>query len=76
MTLYGTGVRNRTSLDTVKATVGGVDAPILFAGPQGTFPALDQVNVQIPASVAGRGNVPIVVTIEGQSSNQAVINVR
>ena len=76
LTLYGTGVRNRTSLDTVKASVGGVDAPILFAGPQGTFPALDQVNVQIPASVAGRGNVPIVVTIEGQSSNQAVINVR
>lgn len=76
LTLYGTGVRNRTSLDTVKATVGGVDAPILFAGPQGTFPALDQVNVQVPASVAGRGNVPIVVTIDGQSSNQAVINVR
>jgi len=46
LTLYGTGIRNRSSLDNVAATIGGVNTTGLFAGPQGTFVGLDQVNVQ------------------------------
>ncbi len=76
LTLYGTGIRNRTSLENVRSTIGGVDAPVLFAGAQGAFPALDQVNVQVPSSLAGRGEVTIVLTVDGQTSNPVTIGVQ
>ncbi|MBZ5622968.1 MAG: beta-propeller fold lactonase family protein [Acidobacteriia bacterium] len=76
LTLYGTGIRNRSSLDNVRCTIGGVDEPVLFAGAQGDFPALDQVNAQVPASLRGRGTVSIVVTVDGQSSNPVTIRVQ
>src|SRR5205814_1913075 len=69
LTLYGTGVRNRTALTSVTSTIGGVPATVLFAGSQGTFPALDQVNVQIPSSLRGRGLVAVVVTADGTATN-------
>jgi len=67
VSLYGTGIRGATS--PVTCTVGGVPAPVLFAGPQGAFPGLDQVNVSIPATLRGRGAVDVVVTAGGQTSN-------
>ncbi len=76
LALYGTGVRKRSSLDNVKCTIGGVDTPVLFAGAQGTFPALDQINVQIPNGLRGRGSVAIVVTVDGQPSNSVTVNVK
>ena len=76
LTLYGTGIRNRSSLEAVRCTVGGVDEPVLFAGAQGAFPALDQVNAQIPVGLRGRGVVSIVVTVDGQSTNPVTINVQ
>jgi uncharacterized protein (TIGR03437 family) len=76
LTLYGTGIRNRSSFANVHCTIGGVDTPALFAGAQGGFPALDQVNAQVPASLRGRGTVSIVVTVDGQSTNAVVVNVK
>jgi uncharacterized protein (TIGR03437 family) len=76
LTLYATGVRNRTDLAGVRATIGGVDAPVLFAGAQGAFPALDQVNVQIPDSLRGRGTVNITLSVEGQAANTVTIAVQ
>lgn len=73
LTLYGTGIRNRTALSGVTCTIGGVDTAILFAGAQGTFPALDQVNVQVPSNLAGRGVVDIVLTVDGQAANTVTI---
>ena len=76
LTLYGTGIKNRTSLPNVSCTIGGMDATVLFAGAQGDFPALDQVNVQIPGTLKGRGGVPIVVTADGQNTNTVTIAVQ
>ncbi|MFN0165083.1 MAG: beta-propeller fold lactonase family protein [Bryobacteraceae bacterium] len=76
LTLYGTGIRNRSSLENVRCTIGGVETPVLFAGAQGSFPALDQVNVQVPASLAGRGEVTIALTVDGQSANAVTIGVQ
>jgi uncharacterized protein (TIGR03437 family) len=75
LTLFGTGVRKNTGLTNVHATIGGVDAPVTFAGAQGQFVGLDQINVQIPASVRGRGDVPVVLSVDGQTSNTVTINV-
>ena len=76
VTLFGTGLRKNADLAKVKATIGGVDTPVLFAGAQGQFAGLDQVNLQIPASLRGRGVVPIVLTVDGQTANTVSINVR
>jgi uncharacterized protein (TIGR03437 family) len=76
LTLYGTGIRKRTSLANVSCTIGGASAPVLFAGPQGTFVGLDQINVQIPGSLRGRGEVNLILTVDGQASNAVTLNVQ
>ena len=73
---FGTGLRKATSLANVRASIGGVDAPVLFSGAQGEFVGLDQMNVQLPQSLRGRGEVPVVFTVDGQQSNTVTINVR
>jgi uncharacterized protein (TIGR03437 family) len=72
----GTGFRNRSSLANVTATIGGTNAQVTYAGPQGTFVGLDQANIRIPASLAGRGEVNVVLTVDGKSTNPVVINVK
>jgi uncharacterized protein (TIGR03437 family) len=74
--LYGTGIRGFTSLDNVRCTIGGVSAPVLYAGPQNTFAGLDQVNVQLPAELAGRGEVDVTLWVDGQLSNTVTVSFR
>ena len=69
LTLYGTGIGNAS----VTATIGAVNATVSYAGPQGTYPGLDQVNLQIPASLAGKGKVNVVVTAAGKSANPVYV---
>lgn len=76
LTLYGTGLRRRTSLANVRCTIGGVETEVLFAGPQGGFVGLDQMNVEVPGSLRGRGEAPIILTVDGQTTNPVTINVR
>jgi uncharacterized protein (TIGR03437 family) len=73
---FGTGFRNRSSLANVSATVGGLSAPVTFAGTQGAYVGLDQANIQIPSSLAGRGAVNVVLTADGQASNVVTINIK
>jgi uncharacterized protein (TIGR03437 family) len=72
--LYGTGIRNRTSASNVKCSLGGVDASVTFAGAQGQFVGLDQINVKIPASLKGRGEVPVIVTADGVAANAVTLS--
>ena len=58
------------------ATIGGTNADILFAGAQGNFTGLDQLNLAIPRSLAGRGNVDVVVRVDGTNANAVTINVK
>lgn len=73
---FGTGFRNRSALSAVTVTIGGVAAPLLYAGAQGGFAGLDQANARIPASLAGRGSVDVVLTADGKRSNAVSISVR
>lgn len=65
--LFGSGLGKSAQ---VSASVGGVNAPPLYAGPQGTFTGLDQYNLLLPRTLAGKGQAPAVVTAEGRGSNQ------
>ena len=47
-----------------------------FAGAQGGFVGLDQANVRIPRSLAGRGDVDVVLTVDGQPANVVRVNVK
>ena len=71
--LYGTGLRLRANLSDIHVSIGGVDAPLLYAGPQGEYPGLDQINVEIPRSLRGRGAVSVVVSVDGNEANDLVI---
>lgn len=66
LTLYGSGLGSATS---ATATIGGVSATVTYAGPQGSFPGLDQYNILIPNTLAGKRNVDVVVTAGGKPSN-------
>ena len=76
VTLYGTGFKGLSGLQNVSATIGTAMAQVLYAGPQGQFAGLDQINLVVPRSLAGSGEVPIILTIDGQTANVVTINVK
>jgi uncharacterized protein (TIGR03437 family) len=74
LTLYGTGIRHRsTSPSSVAVQVGGVNCTVTYAGDQTVYPGLDQVNVLLPLSLNGKGTVTVQLTVDGQDANPASI---
>jgi uncharacterized protein (TIGR03437 family) len=69
-------IRFRGALETVKSKVGEVDAPVAFAGAQGSFVGLDQVNLLLPRALAGRGEVNVPLTVDGKSANPVKVSVK
>ncbi|HKQ76628.1 MAG TPA: SBBP repeat-containing protein [Blastocatellia bacterium] len=65
-----------SGLSAVRARIGGVDATVSFAGAQGDFVGLDQVNVGLPRSLAGRGAVDIVLMADGVTANTVTARVK
>jgi uncharacterized protein (TIGR03437 family) len=70
---FGTGFRFRAALSAVTLRLGGVETPALFAGAQGGLIGLDQLNVAVPRSLAGRGEVEAVLTVEGRTANKVLL---
>jgi uncharacterized protein (TIGR03437 family) len=61
-----------TSLDLSTpptVTIGGLPAPVIFYGSAPCCAGLQQVNVQVPAGLAGAGRVDVMVASGGRSSN-------
>ncbi|MDX2034243.1 MAG: hypothetical protein SF339_26445 [Blastocatellia bacterium] len=73
LVLFGTGLRYR---GTVTATAGGLDAPVLFAGAAAGFAGLDQINIRLPYSLRGRGDVDVVVQADRAPANTVRIRVQ
>jgi uncharacterized protein (TIGR03437 family) len=71
---FGTGLRNRASLSGITATLGGVPVQVLYAGAQGIFAGLDQVNVLVPQQLAGRGEVDFVLVVDGNAANTVKVS--
>ncbi len=72
---FGTGVRGFTS--QVTATVGGESVPVLGAIPQGQFVGLDQINIgPLPRSLAGRGEVNVVLTADVKHANTVTVDIQ
>jgi uncharacterized protein (TIGR03437 family) len=75
LSLFGTGfdaaIANPSSM-----AIGGVAATVSYAGPQPTWPGLDQVNVLLPPSLAGRGMVDVVLTVAGEQAKTVYLAVQ
>jgi uncharacterized protein (TIGR03437 family) len=76
VTLYGTGIRNRSSLANVKVTINGISVPVQYAGLQPTFAGLDQVNVLLTLALRGAGESNVVLMVDGQASNTVTLNIK
>jgi len=74
--LFGTGIRNRSSPANVTAKIAEMDASVTYAGAQGLDPGLDQVNIQIPRALQGRGQVLVWLTVDGLYANALQIAVK
>ena len=74
--LYGSGIRSHGGLSNVAVTVGGTPVTVQFAGPQGVFVGLDQLNLLLPKSLAARGEVDVVLTIGGKTANTLKLNIK
>jgi penicillin amidase len=73
LVLYGHGLGKRAAAGVVKVYVDDTVLEPLYAGPQGTYPGLDQVNAFLPRSLAGRGEVDVWAGVEGRMSNRVRI---
>ena len=73
---FGAGLRGFTDLANVKATIGGINAPIFFVGPTGGFVGLDQANLLIDRSLIGRGTVDVTLTVDGKTANTVTITIK
>jgi uncharacterized protein (TIGR03437 family) len=74
--LFGTGFRYRSSLSSLSVSVGGIDAPVTYAGPQGDLVGLDQLNVRLPRQLIGRGDSSVTFRADGVTANPVLINIR
>jgi uncharacterized protein (TIGR03437 family) len=74
--LYGVGFRFRSSLAATAVTLGGVNSEVLFAGATPGFVGLDQCNVRLPRSLVGRGEVDVVLTVDGKTANTVRIAIK
>ena len=73
---FGTGFRNNSGLSAVSCAMGGVNAPVSFAGAQGDLAGLDQANIQIPRELVGRGLVNVILTVNGKAANTVQLNIK
>ncbi len=88
LVFYGTAMRGsgdsdrnpaNGSAESVRVTINGINAPVIFAGAAPGFAGLDQLNVELPASAKG-ANITVTVKVsngEGKvmSANPVAISV-
>lgn len=73
LVLYGTGLRFGSEQ---RANVGDLRANVSFAGAAPGFAGLDQVNIQIPFALRGRGELEVVLHVDRAPANTVLIHVR
>ena len=71
--LYGTGIRGAAS---VQCYVAGQSVPVLYAGLVAAYPGLDQIDISIPKSLTGTGDVRVYVVADGVASNVVGLNIQ
>jgi uncharacterized protein (TIGR03437 family) len=76
LVLFGTGLHHVSPSTEVSVQIGGVEVPVLYAGPQGGFVGLDQINVSLTRNLIGRGEVDVVLVVDGKTANTVKVHIR
>jgi uncharacterized protein (TIGR03437 family) len=74
--LFGTGFRSIGDLSAATATISGINAEVTYVGPQGTLVGLDQINLRLPRSLGGKGELNVLIDIHGRSANAVKIMIK
>jgi uncharacterized protein (TIGR03437 family) len=75
--LFGTGIRyHSNSTSAVMASIDGVSCTVSYAGAQGQFVGLDQINVLLPRSLIGRGEKDLALAVDGKPANVVRVNIK
>ena len=74
LVLYSTGIRHAAQRPV--CAINGHSVEIVFAGAQGAFAGLDQVNLLLPADLRGIGAASLVLTADGIASNAVTVTFR
>jgi uncharacterized protein (TIGR03437 family) len=64
------------TIDPVTVTIGGVNAPVFFAGLTPGFTGLYQVNATVPTGIAPNPQAPLVLSQAGRASATVTIPVQ
>ena len=77
LVLFGTGMRFQSDTREAKAKAGEQAVPLLYAGTQGgNFIGLDQANLLLPVTLAGRGEMPVIISVNGKVSNAVTVVIK
>ena len=76
LTLYATGIRNRSSLDNVLVTINGISVPALYAGPQPQYAGLDQINLPLTLDLRGSGVANVVLKVDQHRANTVTVSIQ
>jgi uncharacterized protein (TIGR03437 family) len=69
LVLYGTGLRNCSSLKSIEVRINGVPVKVRYAGAQeGTF-GLDQLNIELPHELQRQGELQVALWVDGREAN-------
>jgi uncharacterized protein (TIGR03437 family) len=74
VSLFGTGFRYTSAPITL--SIGGTAVTPLGFAAQSEFAGLDQLNLQIPQSLAGKGDVDLIMTADGKTSNTVKLKIK
>ena len=70
---YASGVRDASE---AHVQIAGQDVPVLYSGASGHFPGLDEVIVEVPRSLAGMGQVDVVLKADGQTATPVPVHIQ
>ncbi|MFN7944035.1 MAG: M36 family metallopeptidase [Blastocatellia bacterium] len=87
LVLFGTGFRNTQTArpdddngvaEAVTVTIDGKPANVLYAGAQGGYSGLDQLNIELPSALAGQGlrRVEVLIRAGNTAANAVTIQIR
>jgi uncharacterized protein (TIGR03437 family) len=65
-----------TTVNSVSVTIGGESVPVTFAGLVPGYPGLYQITGTVPSDAAAGTNIPVIVSVAGQTSPAVNVSVQ
>ena len=70
---YASGVRDG---ENVEVRIGGHSVPVLYAGAAGRFAGLDEITVQVPRNLMGSGDMDVLLSVDGETSEPVHVQIQ